>query len=67
MIDFSEEDRVLAAALARKMLALDTDADWSMDVTEDEFNFVLGLLTLVENSRSPGQVDTDEAKGGASP
>lgn len=43
-----QENKAFAAAVSQKMLACDTSAPWSIDLSDDEFFFVLGLLMLVE-------------------
>lgn len=44
-----DECKRLSASISKKLLEMDTSEPWSVDMTEDEFHFVLGLLMLVES------------------
>ena len=43
------ECKRLAASLSKKMLETDTSEPFSIDLSEDEYHFVLGLLLLIES------------------
>lgn len=47
IVPFHDEDVAIAESVARKMDACDTSAPWSIDLDEEEFKFILGIMLAV--------------------